>query len=89
MNAITLNLTLSFNLPPDVKSGRMEVIEVSESRKELVSGKSESKKSYPVLKIDETEFAIVNTATDDGRSVWPTEDYFEGDDVYDDLYPRN
>ncbi len=88
MDAVTLNLTLNFSLPTDVESGQMEVSKMFEPKKENAEAGNKPKRRYPKLAIDESKFAVVDTATDDGRSVWPAEDYFEGDDVYDGLYPR-
>lgn len=32
---------------------------------------------------------LVGTTDKAGNTIWPAEEDFEGDDVYDDLYPRN
>ncbi len=86
---ISLDLDLHIILPPDIHLGGTEVRMMSKPAKEGSSAKVASACDYPVLKVDEIKIPIVSTVTEGNRSVWPAEDYYEGDDVYDELYPRN
>ncbi len=82
----TLTVTLSFMLPPGVNLQQVEVSKMFEPKKK----NSEAEELiYPVLKVNEKDYEIVGEIAQDGHTIWPAEDYFEGDNIYDELYPRN
>ena len=90
METITLRLTLDLRLPVGVKSTMMEVSKMTKPEKRSADANAATAvhETLPELKLEECGIDVISTLTEDGYSLWPAEDYFEGDDVYDELHPR-
>ena len=90
METITLRLKLDLRLPVGVKSTMTEVSKMTKPEKRSAESNAAAAvhETLPELKLEECGIDVISTLTEDGYSLWPAEDYFEGDDVYDELHPR-